>query len=398
MLRGQYLAVVFVPLVLLGPGSAQRQTQHRQRAKTEAAAGQKQLYKGILEPVNYPKDINLTDIFFVNAETGWVAGEHATILRTSDGGTTWTAQLGGDPNNSEKKITLIRFLDERQGWAVQEDNPLRLLHTNDGQNWDLVNASFPPGVPVLDFAFTSEQHGIMLGGNGDAFYVTNDGGQHWQSAGSCQLNVTVEGLAQTPNCHFIKLQMFSARSGVALAWWGSSKDDVLVFFHTDDAGEHWSYAIPDVTDSRYASAFFTDQNHGVLVFNNDGRTYTTADGGKKWHALLATSIGPNIAFADPEVGWALGGSKSNWRAGKITYTTDGGQHWQASAEIRFPTDDPEHLKLSFPSRDHAYIIGPHGMIYRYRIVPAEYKAANALPAPLMPAVHNARQDGARPTH
>jgi hypothetical protein len=41
--------------------------------------------------------------------------------------------------------------------------------------------------------------------------------------------------------------------------------------------------------------------------------------------------------------------------------------------------------LAFPRRDRAYLIGPHGMIFRYRIVSTNYTAANALDAPLMPA-------------
>lgn len=196
----------------------------------------------------------------------------------------------------------------------------------------------------------------------------------------------MDGLAQTPNCHFIKLQMLSERSGIAMAWWASSKDDVLAFFRTDDAGEHWTSVVPNVTDSRYASACFTDLNRGVLVFNNDGRTYVTADGGKNWHALLATSIGPIIAFADHDVGWALGESKDNSRTARISYTSDGGQHWHSSADIKFPTDEVKALKLSFPRRDRAYVIGPHGTIYRYRVVPVSYSAAKTLAAPLMPPV------------
>jgi hypothetical protein len=43
------------------------------------------------------------------------------------------------------------------------------------------------------------------------------------------------------------------------------------------------------------------------------------------------------------------------------------------------------LSLSLPRRDRAYIVGPHGMVYRYRVVPANYTVANAFDAPLMPA-------------
>jgi photosystem II stability/assembly factor-like uncharacterized protein len=382
--RGLFTLLVVSLLVV--PLFAQRPSGHRRRVPRSPASSETSAYKAILEPVNYSKDIKLTDVFFVNADTGWVAGEHATILKTTDGGATWTAQVGGDTGNNDPAIGQLRFLDERHGWAIE--NGSRLLRTRDGQNWEEVKGEFPRGTPVIDYAFTSVDHGILLGGNGDAFYVTNDGGEHWQSIRPCELSVTVQGLAQTPNCHFIKLQMLSARSGLALAWWGSTKDDVLVFFRTDDAGEHWSYVVPDVVDSRYADAFFTDLNHGVVIFNNDRKTSITTDGGRTWRTLLSGGItldsGGPVRFADPEVGWALGHSTANRDAFRISFTTDGGQHWQNSRDIAFPGNILTQLTFSFPRRDRAYIVGPHGMVYRYRVVPASYAAANALPAPLMP--------------
>jgi len=349
-------------------------------------AAQKPLYKGIFEPVNYPKDISFTDVSFVSNDVGWVSGEHATILKTTDGGNTWAAQIGGDPGRAEPRIGQLRVLDERHGWAVQ-DGP-RLLRTTDGQNWEEVKGEFPRGVPVLDYAFTSPDHGILLGGNGDAFYVTNDGGGHWTSVGSCKLNATVQGLAQTPGCHFIQLQMLSERTGLALGWWDGGTNERLVLFRTDDAGEHWNDVVPDATESRYAQTFFTDVNHGVLLFS-DMKTCITVDGGKTWRTLLSGKIdltgGGSIRFADKDVGWALGHSPHNRDAFRVSFTTDGGQHWQNSTDVAFPGGVLTEVHFAFPRRDRAYVVGPHGMIYRYRIVPANYTVAHMLPGPLMPA-------------
>jgi photosystem II stability/assembly factor-like uncharacterized protein len=385
MRTDRHPAYLLALALLAAPGFAQSAGPRRQPQKSPGVQ-HKPLYKGIFEPVNYPKDINLRDVFFVTPDIGWVAGEHATILKTTDGGNTWTAQVGGDPSRDEPKMGQLRFIDERHGWAIQ-DGP-KLLRTQDGQNWDEVKGEFPRGVPVLDYAFTSPDHGILLGGNGDAFYVTNDGGGHWTSVGSCHVSVTVQGLAQTPGCHFIQLQMFSERSGIALAWWSGGPKEQLVVFHTDDAGDHWNPVVPDVSDSRYVQMFFTDPNHGVLLFT-DMKTCVTADGGKTWHTLLSGKIdlgsGGIVHFADPQVGWALGHSPHNRDAYRVSFTTDGGQHWQASGDIAFPGNVLVDLPFTFPRRDRAYVIGAHGMIYRYRIVPEHYAVARMLPGPLMPA-------------
>jgi photosystem II stability/assembly factor-like uncharacterized protein len=349
-------------------------------------------YKAIFQSVNYGQDINFTDVFFVSSEAGWVSGDHATILKTTDGGTHWTAQVGGDANSSEKPIEQLRFLDQKHGWAIG-DGP-RLLRTLDGESWEEVKGKFPPGTQVIDYTFTSVRHGILLASNNGGFFVTNDGGRHWQNTAPCLFTANVQGLSQKFDCYFIKLQMLSARTGYTLASWRSPEEPnagSIVIFTTSDAGEHWSAIPPTLRDCCGPDGFFTDANHGVILYNN-GKTYVTADGGRNWRVLLSASVGltsggqtPPIQFADPQVGWVVGHSPSNRDAYRISFSIDGGQHWNQSRDILFPGGVSTDLKFVFPRRDRAYVIGQHGMIYSYRIVPATYNAANAQPAPLMPA-------------
>ena len=76
-----------------------------------------------------------------------------------------------------------------------------------------------------------------------------------------------------------------------------------------------------------------------------------------------------IRFADRQVGWVA-------RSQPVVYTSDGGKRWSA-AEVRFPT---WVSASSLPARDRGYVVGDHGMIYRYRIVPIEYSSKGMLPA------------------
>ena len=369
---------------------AQSQAGPRPRAQAgsrrtaPAAAEPADQYKGIFEPVNYGQDINLTDVFFVSPDVGWVSGEHATILKTTDAGAHWTAQVGGDPNGTEKAIGQLRFLDARHGWAVTDDQ--RLLRTMDGENWEQIGQQPAPGSGFVDYAFTSVRHGIALGGNMGGFYVTNDGGRRWVNVTPCKVHATVQGLPRTEDCRVKKLQMLSSRSGYASAEWSGG----IVFLRTDDGGEHWTSIVNDVSTG-WPDFFFTDVNHGVMVSNN-GKTYLTDDGAKTWHALLSGSVGIGwgqgrmaIQFADPEVGWVIGASPDNSRTYRVSFSTDGGRHWKISqSNINFPVES-DRLRFNVVRRDRAYVIGDHGMIYRYRVVPANYRAANAFDGPLMPA-------------
>src|SRR3970040_1811320 len=46
---------------------------------------------GVFEPVNYNQDIELTDVFFVTPEIGYVGGAAAPSLTTTDARAPWTA-------------------------------------------------------------------------------------------------------------------------------------------------------------------------------------------------------------------------------------------------------------------------------------------------------------------
>jgi len=350
-------------------------------------------YKGIFEPVNYGQDLNLTDVFFVSGHVGWVSGEHATILKTTDGGKTWRAQIGGDPNGPEKPIRQLRFLDLRHGWAVSDDSPQRLLRTLDGENWEQIGQGLAPGSGFVDYAFTSVRHGIALGGNMGGFFATNDGGRHWQHVGPCQITVRIQGLAQTQDCYPLKLQMLTANSGLAITSWRNPEapnSTSLAVFRTDNGGQSWTYVVPTFHEGGDVDIFFIDLEHGVAVFNND-KTYVTTDGGKNWHALLSGAADTNtsrLRFADPEIGWSVG---EKYPGLELSYTTDGGQHWKNFAPLKLPGDpSAKNLSLSFPRRDRAYIAGPHGMVYRYSIVPENYTAANAFDGPVMPRIDDAQ--------
>jgi photosystem II stability/assembly factor-like uncharacterized protein len=111
---------------------------------------------------------------------------------------------------------------------------------------------------------------------------------------------------------------------------------------------------------------------GVILHTTDGgegKFFATADGGQTWRGIPQQfPVGP-IRFAAPQVGWVV-------RGGSVIYTSDGGKRWGA-AQVRFPADA---FSSSLPTHDRGYVVGNHGMIYRYRIVPIEYSSKGMLPA------------------
>jgi photosystem II stability/assembly factor-like uncharacterized protein len=114
--------------------------------------------------------------------------------------------------------------------------------------------------------------------------------------------------------------------------------------------------------------YFADENVGYIR-TYTGKLFATADGGKEWRGVPQSAPAGPIRFADSQVGWVVRGTT-------MIYSADGGKRWN-SAEVRFPA---EVSSSSLPTHDRGCVVGDHGMIYRYRIVPTEYTAKGMLPA------------------
>ena len=84
------------------------------------------------QPTNIP-DI-LEDIFFIDANNGWVVGENGIILHTTNGGNSWDIQTSG----TEEKLLSVSFADSAVGWIVGGDYGVGIiLHTtNGGETWE----------------------------------------------------------------------------------------------------------------------------------------------------------------------------------------------------------------------------------------------------------------------
>src|SRR5579859_383304 len=352
------------------PSQTRPQRAHSQPATPLPTSTQPLKFKGIFEPVNYDQDLTLFDAFFVSPEEGWVVGAAGTILHTANGGKTWTAQLGGDPQSAGPALKRLFFLDRRHGWAQNGDV---LLRTTDGENWQQV-ASDVRG----DVVFTNPRVGFR--GYGGIVYQTLDGGATWKQIYTCATRVVAQGLTQQITCDVAAIHFPSPRVGYGVG----TNNGVLgggVVVKTEDGGASWKviFVPQESGDQRTNVVFFLDDNSG-FAFRNTGM-YRTTDGGRSWQGVAATLPRNDVPlrFADPDVGWVVGQLPASGTA-RLTYTADGGAHWLAR-DLHFPA---VMHGFSLPRRDRGYIVGEHGMVYRYRVVPSDYVVANMLPAPLMP--------------
>lgn len=117
--------------------------------------------------------------------------------------------------------------------------------------------------------------------------------------------------------------------------------------------------------------YFWDEKTGLVVLR-DRKTLKTTDGGESWKGIVAP-------WPDPRVHLAMGGGKFGvglyYRV--AYYSTNGGRSFSPRP---FPVPAAPEA-VTFPDAQQGYMIGPHGMIYRYVIVPIEYKAPGMIEAP-----------------
>jgi len=207
--------------------------------------------------------------------------------------------------------------------------------------------------------------------------MTRDAGQTWKPVTTCAAKVMVNGLTRNVGCSFKAMSFPSTSTGYVAAESPDTKDN-LFLAKTTDGGATWTILTLDVHDDGPGpeDLCFTDDNTGFIrVGNGDtGKLYKTADGGASWTAI-APSAGNAMRFsADKRAGWAF-------RYSHFGFTGDGGDRW-SSRQVTFPASPWDS---SLPLSNFGMVVGEHGMIYRYRIVPYAYTAKGMLAAPMMQA-------------
>ena len=345
----------------------------------QATGASQPAFKGIWEPVNFKQDIKFTDVYFTSPTTGWVTGEHGTLLKTTDGGDTWTAVLGGEAGSPDEQIHALRFLDATHGWAVQGRS--KLLRTADGENWEEIGKLGTNFGFWNDYTFTSDKVGVQIVSQNDELERTQDGGKTWtRIVNNCGIDAEVQGLMRKLGCHLKNVVFVTATNGYAIG--ATTPGTHMVLFHTVDGGLTWTpQLVPDVASQNesffWQGLAFVDENRGFAILPSGHKFLGTSAGGATWHGVIG-SVGGPLRVADPEVGWSIVDKR-------LTYTVTGGGRW-SSVDIPVPA---AVNAFALPHRDRGYVVGDHGMIYRYRVVPAAYTAPRMITSVAMPGVDSA---------
>lgn len=282
-----------------------------------------------------PTQERLTRIFAIDASTLVAVGRTGTIVRTSDGGNTWTVV----PSGTTENLLCVVFVDGATGWIAGFNSTL-LNSIDAGVTWTPVSIPVPTDLRAIQFI--SADRGYTSGGPGQGgtgervFFATTDGGDTWEPQ---TMEYSMNGIA------FVDPDSGCVIGGGAV-------------WKTTDSAQTWTrYECrpPEVT-SWLTDIVFVDPVQG-WVSGSQGFLTVTTDGGRTWDQVNCgtTRLLPEIFFLDASHGWYVANSP-----GTIATTTDGGTTW----EFQTSPTTVNLYDVHFTNEDVGWIVGDVGTILK----------------------------------
>ena len=198
-----------------------------------------------------------------------VVGERGHILVSADDGASWTqAEVP-----TRVLLTAVHMHDERTGWAVGHDAVI--LRTGDGgETWSVVHRAPEEELPLLDVWFRDERTGFAVGAYG-YFLASGDGGETWTSRAVSEDDFHLNALIPVPADSTGAQPSASRRLYIAA--------EAGIVYRSDDGGTTWR-ELP----SPYAGSWFgglaLDEDR-VLLTGLRGHLFRSGDGGETWTQL-----------------------------------------------------------------------------------------------------------------
>jgi photosystem II stability/assembly factor-like uncharacterized protein len=264
-----------------------------------------------------------TDLTFITATTGFAISA-GFIVKTTDGGATWTSS----PLPTSVSVKKVQFTDNLTGYIIGGNNASGVLFktTDGGKNWIAINLKAlecPYGM-----YFLNNNTGFITGKN--LFIKTTDGGQTWTSLNS-NFRMFQDVCFRDKNKGYV-----TSNKGVA--------------FRTTNGGISWDSLQCNATDYLYDIYFIDDKSYalqssgGLVDFEHNNAVTPIPDESKQ------------LYFFSSKKSFAIGyhyDSLGFFPHGDILITNDG---WKTSTQKNF-TDVITFSTIAKMTDNKAMILG-----------------------------------------
>ncbi len=281
-------------------------------------------------------NLNALD-FPVDENTGYAVGSNGTIIKTTNGGASWS-RLN---SRVTEHLTDVDFVDNLNGYAVG-GNGVALKTSNGGMTWSKLNTGTSNYLYAVNFPVNGNVG--YIGGAGSTLLKTLDGGQTW----------SVQNITWGYVYDIVFPQ--DATTGYASTIYGT----LGYIYKTTDGGATWN-SLLYFEDASINSLSFPQNNQvGYLTDKNTSNghgVWKTTDGGTTWSHLTAGigSVVRSVDFPENSLnGIAVG------KSGAILSTSDGGATWsEGNIGVDNEINDIERI-----DNNVAYAAGSGGIILK----------------------------------
>lgn len=310
-------------------------------------------------------------VLFIDNQIGWMAPENSTLLKTTNGGSTWTTVY------TNIYFDRLYFIDRNEGWAVGRKHYVpeyinSVYHTTDGGlSWEVQFAD----TLINDHAniyFLDRNYG-WIGGGFSFIYLTKDGGKHWELKELNDYPIareiygvffvdTLKGWVYGDSPYGLKTtdggSSWSRDSSLgyvnrvvaldSLNFWGILYSWLI---KTTDGGINWQLMKKDSL-YEYNTDFYVHDTSKIFLSTNMA-FYESTDGGKTWPKNSDEDLNGFSVINNDEI-W--GGGAMNTLSSKIVHSTDNGHSWTDIVTVNNPLGYTSYGDVDFVDKNTGWII------------------------------------------
>jgi photosystem II stability/assembly factor-like uncharacterized protein len=288
-----------------------------------------------------PQGHRLESSWFFSPDTGIFTGSGGTVMKTTDGGSSWSIKQIESSYGEFSHLYNLSFTDQNHGYLLETWT--NVYKTSDGgENWTLIYHE-ENGADITGVAFRDALNGFIIG-SGGLLLITTNGGTTWD-------RTTLD-----PDEYFTGIFFTTPDSGFIL----SSNGSIL---NTSDGGETWNPQVSGVTYG-LGGRYFASSQVGY-VSGEYGILLKTMDGGASWNLIQpADSLFSLYSFSG--IGYdtliMIGAVDQGWNYDlRFVRSTDGGLNW---SDIPYDEEDQWPGNLTCLPDGTCYAGGSRGLILK----------------------------------
>lgn len=284
------------------------------------------------------------EVFFADNSLGFVTGHYGSVLRTANGGATWTSVTLPQAGTSSNRD--VSFVTTSVGFISGEDGIWK--STDGGLTWSDITPSGATTIGSSSHWFRNSSVGVW--GYGSCFdttvtfWRTTDGGANWASTTSTHsADVAVGGITYTNG-------VFYAVGGSGKYW--KSTDDGATWTVGSTGSGGWQEDLI----STGGVLFGASADGTSCGTTGGGKIMRSTNGGTSWTATsYSSTIIWGVSMISSTNGWAVGDRAHAYQ------TTDGGATWFESSCGLSPNDRLDDVHMI--DANNGFAVGDG--IYRY---------------------------------